>query len=506
MSLKRKDTTPSEVIAIEDDSEQSQPRRSPRPPSHPFYGNLGPNDNMTREPSPPSSSSSSPSWPTPPTPPSTSPATTKPRSKVTRPSINLAINIDQQIQAEEMEMKQMQLAELRAKKARLIAYMEEHKDPPANSEVPPGKTNTNPNNNPNNINIGCDIGHNINVGSPPIPPPISSNGDESKVITALLARICDYPATQAIAPTLHASSKQREDARKGKFVSLANFLPSQTARIHTSQSTDTNSASKLLAEAMESLTEEGLANNAAKRNAGTPKFKEFGDVVIAFVGGLIPIACVDRPDRFADYTSFILEILLQHSTGRQHWPVLLHAIESIRRAKQPTGEGATMDRTREVHKLCDYPLPSSRLVSVVDPNTLAVSSNMFNDMGLRSTLIREFIDPQVLQTIGRTTLPEAERINKLFATPHNPNASSPFQQSSGSNTAGTKRFESGRIALSPEDNALARQHSACLKFLQGICSDPCPASRPHETIQSLRSRPRSSPTQNTNSKQEGSPN
>jgi hypothetical protein len=389
------------------------------------------------------------------------------------------------------------LAAIRFKKAKLAIELEEAKTRPSSftpndpilREIDQTSTSKSiiPNTNSHNITIG----HNINMGGPSPPSSSSSSSssdiDESRAIKALLARICDYPATQAIATTLHASSKQKEDARKGKFVPLANFLPSQFAR--TSVPLEAQSASKAFADAIESLTEEGLANNIAKLNAKTPKFKEFGDVIMAFAGGLIPIACADRPERFADYTSFLMEILLQHATGRQHWPVILHDIESIRRTRQPTGDGAAMDRTRDTHKLCDHPLPSTRSTSIMDPLALAASSNMFNDTGLRSTFVQDFIDHQVLQSIGKATLPEAERINKLYST-HNSNT-----QTQGPNTTGAKRYDGSR--LSPDDITLAKQHNACIKFLHGTCTDPCPANRAHESITLLRSRSRSSPTHTT---------
>lgn len=72
------------------------------------------------------------------------------------------------------------------------------------------------------------------------------------------------------------------------------------------------------------MTADSAANNAVRGNSKTPKFREFIDVVNAFAGGLIPVACANRPDRTGDYVSFLTGILIQHATGKQHWPVLLH--------------------------------------------------------------------------------------------------------------------------------------------------------------------------------------
>ena len=268
-------------------------------------------------------------------------------------------------------------------------------------------------------------------------------------------------------------------------------------------------ASRMLAEAMESLTEEGITNIAARRNANVPRFKEFGDVIIAFAGGLTPLACADRPDRFADYTSFLMEVLLQHSTGRQHWPVLLHSIESVRKSRQPTGEGPSMDNIRERHKLCDYPLPSTRSTSVLDPNILSQSTNMFNDYGLRSTFIQDFVDPQVLQAVGRQRSPKPNVSTNSMphptATTRNRYRIQPYP------TQTYRQLNNSRAQcprLPHEDIALARQHKTCIKFLSGTCTtDPCPNNRPHELITSLRSRPRktSTPTLHT-TKKEGTTN
>jgi hypothetical protein len=237
----------------------------------------------------------------------------------------------------------------------------------------------------------------------------------------------------------------------------------------------------MFTEAIESMTAEGAANNAAKGNSKVPKFKEFIDVVNAFAGGLIPVACANRPDRAGDYVSFLTEILIQHSTGKQHWPVLLHYIESIRRLKQPSGEGPEMDRIRDAHKLCSYAPPSSRFSSVLDMGQLLLSSSIFNDPSLRSTLQtlqQDFVDHSVLQTIFKTTLPEVDRVNKLFSG-----------TSSLSSLTGGGRAPPAQLPKIPqEDFKFAIRNNVCIKFVQGACDDICPQGRLHEDLSTVRSR------------------
>jgi hypothetical protein len=283
-----------------------------------------------------------------------------------------------------------------------------------------------------------------------------------------------------VAPCLHLSTKQREDARKGKFVPLANFLLSQQSKSPLeNHSSESNSALRLFTEALETATAEGAASSLARNNSKTPKFREFIDVVNAFAGGLIPIACANRPDRLGDYMSFLFEILIQHSTGKQHWPVLLHYIESIRRARQPSGEGPDMDKIRDTHRLCTYPSPASRYSSVLDMGQLLLSASIFNDPSLRFTLQQDFIDISVLQNICKTTLPEVNRVNKLFSN-----------QAKGPSTSGNANPSSdpSTSKLPHADYIFAKKHNICVKFLNGLCHGACPQNRIHEELSVVRSR------------------
>jgi hypothetical protein len=190
-----------------------------------------------------------------------------------------------------------------------------------------------------------------------------------------------------------------------------------------------------------------------------------------------------------------MEILIQHSTGKQHWPVLLHYIESIRKLKQPVGDGPEMDRIRDAHKLCNYASPSSRFSSVLDMGQLLLSSSIFNDPSIRSTLQQDFVDNAVLQSICKNTLPEVDRVNKLFPGSNVTTGTANMASSASS----SRKVPMSRLPRIPqEDYNFAIRNGICVRFAQGACEDACPQNRLHEDISVVRSRMKvQNPTNNS---------
>ena len=148
-----------------------------------------------------------------------------------------------------------------------------------------------------------------------------------------------------------------------------------------------------------------------------------------------------------------------------------------------------MDKLRDAHKLSNYASPSSRFSSVLDMGQLLLSSSIFNDPSLRSTLQQDFIDNVVLQNIYKTTLPEVDRVNKLFATP----------RYSPSSTGVISKISTQPARIPQEDYDFAVKNNMCVRFAQGRCKDVCPQNRIHENISDVRTRskiqnPSSSPS------------
>jgi hypothetical protein len=85
------------------------------------------------------------------------------------------------------------------------------------------------------------------------------------------------------------------------------------------------------------------------------------------------------------------------------------------------------------------------------------------------------VDHSVLQTIFKTTLPEVDRVNKLFSG----------TSSTGSSTGAGK---ASVPKIPQEDFRFAMKNNICIKFLQDACDDVCPQGRLHEDISSVRSR------------------
>lgn len=118
-----------------------------------------------------------------------------------------------------------------------------------------------------------------------------------------------------------------QDARKGKWIPLAKFLPSAIAMkiYETEQGLESNTVPFYkLAQALEEV----------KNNTTTQSISSPFQLLQAFGGGLIPAACEGNPSRLVDYQLFLLEIITLMQ--QQQWQFVLSYVEEVRRSKQST--------------------------------------------------------------------------------------------------------------------------------------------------------------------------
>ena len=178
------------------------------------------------------------------------PAQTPPSSTLA-PTVPMSSSMDilrAELAKEEEDNLKIQLESARFKRLKSTIDLRELKDRPSvgpmidvtnliDNTTPSGKFNsthpiTPPSITSHNIHH-LNVGHNISLGLPLMPyEPMLPHASE--ILNASISRFCEFPATQAIAATLHLSSKLKEDARKGKFVPVANFLPAQQPEPPTS--------------------------------------------------------------------------------------------------------------------------------------------------------------------------------------------------------------------------------------------------------------------------------
>ena len=328
---------------------------------------------------------------------------------------------------------------------------------------------------------------------------LESLASPESAIKASIYRLCQSPeAFQSISHSLNATKTQKEDARKGKFVPLAQFLRALHPQVptpdelggegHSSQ--DAHSA-RVIAAAFQQFNPEAVLAAAVKAHSRTPKFKGFQDIITAFAGGLMPIACVNRPDRLLDYSLFLSEIIAQHATGRQHWPVLLHYIEQVRKQRQPIHEGPEWDKVRENHRLCSSTPSTTR--SILDPSILSEANNIWHDPTLRNTLVEDFVELATITSLSSLQTPASISASQLYGVSSNSRtdigttdaSQSTFPPGISSSTT-TTTSKGVKAVLSNQEATFCRQRNICLKYFLNTCNGAC--GREHLTINDFKSR------------------
>ena len=135
-----------------------------------------------------------------------------------------------------------------------------------------------------------------------------------------------------------------QDARKGKWVPLARFLPSQTAMV-LRELENSLSENELAIHKVAQILKEASNSNSAKDSQKQPSqtISSAYQILQAFAGGLIPAACEENWERLQDYQLFLLQIvsLMQ----QQQWQYVLAYVEEVRKSKQ------TLESHWKTHRL-----------------------------------------------------------------------------------------------------------------------------------------------------------
>ena len=140
-------------------------------------------------------------------------------------------------------------------------------------------------------------------------------------------------------------------AAAGEWVPLGKFLPSPGA-MRLQEAERGMSQTELTAHQMLTVLQEAQAAKEAvggKMKSPELTITSAHDIVMAFLAGLIPAACPGKPDRYADYVLFALQISALLGQ-QQSWQYVLEYIEEIRRGRQ------TLEADWPGHKLAAYNL------------------------------------------------------------------------------------------------------------------------------------------------------
>ena len=292
---------------------------------------------------------------------------------------------------------------------------------------------------------------------------------DSSLATSIL-NPCSHAQAAQIGLKLHASPQNREAARKGKFVPLAHFLyaSASTAKDKDDEAALDNDTTATATAAAISATLTRLGFESRKKDKDVPRFKSWESVVEAFCGGLVPVACVGRPDRLLDYTMLFAALSVQHASGNQHWPVLLRYIEETRRAKQPSSlETETEKAKAERHRLA----PSLAVMgddSMLETARLAAAGNLWAGQN-RNRLLDDFLDPSVLP-LAATLTAEAAAATKRQEKPK--------QHPSAPLNGTPSRAEKAGFRTDQLQQLWAKPEKVCVNFLLGSCK-AAQCSRPH---------------------------
>jgi hypothetical protein len=315
----------------------------------------------------------------------------------------------------------------------------------------------------------------INVFNIPSPPTTFAHPALSAdAVLETLRGISTAPANLTLARLTQAYAHKKSDIRNETFIPLAYFLPASKATALSSPLTDNMTDDDLkqaasLAIAHATLQPEAAAQKEQNERDAVTRFKGFEDICQAFLGGLVPLTCKDKPLRLLDYITFFTGVQMQHATGHQHWPVLLHLIETVRE-RSPSGEA---------HRLSPRLEDSN---GYVDKEILNEARQLWNDSGARGTFLRHFADLSALTALLNTPNAEARRVTRDYAPPSGSPAATPRVDSSATRTRPTAPpglTSADWAQISSLGDKVCRKH-----LLKSCTANPC--NRPHLSMEDVR--------------------
>jgi hypothetical protein len=278
-----------------------------------------------------------------------------------------------------------------------------------------------------------------------------------------LRQIINYPSL---------TDTQIKNAKRNLFVPLACFLPlADSAGVPSAPpSSSPHDEESLLAQLTRQMHSDDPSFILQKRKAelkNTPHFYRWDQVILAFVGGLIPTMCFDRPDRLSDYSAFIVSVIAEHSRNNENdWPVFLRYIEETRR-KALIGT--------DNHSLMASSPPSDQILQISLFQKIRVDYASPN----KTKFLEDFVHPSVLKPPTQFT-----RHSDISPSP-SPPATSPSQspKSSRTPTFPPQGFTEAQWEKATRSPAL--REAFCRNALVNLCKPPCPHRRPHKTTEEV---------------------
>jgi len=278
------------------------------------------------------------------------------------------------------------------------------------------------------------------------------------------------------------SESQIKKAKENQFIPLAYFLPlsnSEGVPSMPSQSVESSQSFEL-----KSLLTQLTANNPndqLKRQKdefkNAPRFKRWDQVVLAFIGGLMPMMCAGRPDRLSDYAAFIIAVIAEYSRlNGNNWPVFLKYIEQTRRdALFIDGEhNPNVKSLRSNHSLVGTSSPDKTLNSQL-LHTIKIEWTESDN----SPFTEEFVDPDALRILKGQ--PHA------VATPSagDPSASRPIIKKE---TFAPPQLPTNISADQWHKmcNTFELKDKFCRAYLLGNCKGKCKNNRPHLDAEAVK--------------------
>jgi len=262
---------------------------------------------------------------------------------------------------------------------------------------------------------------------------------------------------------------------------------------------------------------------ARERDANTPRFRSWEDVMMAFSAGLMPLVCRGKPDRLADYMMFLHLVSIEYAKGKHHWPVLLHYIEQRRRAElvaDAPRDNPVAAAKRESHRLSSHTTEGG---IGLDRTVLGEAAIAWMSRNL--VLLEDYLDVDVFRALqSQPTAAEAAMASRhqpqqshsvagsmassmassfppLQVSPPAPRYQQPTTPSTSPSSATRpsrsmkpiRNLPPGVSAEMADKIRMARPpHNACLNFLSGRCvvteGQPCPRGFVHLSLDEINKR------------------
>lgn len=276
-------------------------------------------------------------------------------------------------------------------------------------------------------------------------------------------KIINYPSL---------TDTQIKNAQKNLFVPLACFLPlaDSTGVPPSSPFSSPSEEESLFSQLARQMQADNPSFTLQKRKAelkNTPQFFRWEQVILAFIGGLLPMMCYGRPERLSDYSAFIVSVIAEHSRNNENdWPVFLRYIEETRRRALTGADGhSLMGSSPPADQILQSSLFQSIRIDYASPN--------------KTKFLEDFVHPSVLKV--STPTPRPPDFPSSPSTSVNP---SPQPSKTTKNSAfpppGITEAQWNDLSRAPKFRT-----AFCRNALIQHCATPCPRGFPHLTVKEV---------------------